>query len=236
MEEKTTAPTAAPAAPAEPSSALANIFASGEAPMAFVHGGTTTTAWDNEMARRSLDADRRRAEQDARAAKARASAQAQDPTEVARLSSLKLGGQQNHPVVVLELRAPDNSVQDWAVCELNFMGGAITGPNPIPGQPAPAAAEDGEFSLIVPCPRCILTRGKHPQWSQMTIRSTNKRIYFRPGVVPKWMGSVKPLWIDPTDGQPYQVAGTVDIDEVCKCDAEGCGFRFKIDDSRLIPM
>ena len=218
---------------ADEKSGLSDIFATSTAPMVFAKGGTTTTAWDNEMKRRSLEADARRAEQDANAAKSRASAVTQDPYEVARMNTLKLGGHSDHAVIVLQLRSPDGSVRDWEVCELNVLGGPRVGVA-APGQAAQAEEEAG-FSLTMVCPRCVLTRHREMQFSQLTLRSTQKRMTFRPGVIPKWMKSHANLWVNPNEpGEVYQVAGTIDVDEWCACDHEGCGYRFKIDDSVVV--
>lgn len=217
---------------ADEKSGLSAIFATSTAPMVFAKGGTTTTAWDNEMKRRSLEADARRAEQDANAAKSRKSAAEKDPYEVARMNTLKLGGHSDHAVIVLQLRSPDGSVRDWEVCELSVLGGSRGVETP--GQAAQAQEEAG-FSLTMVCPRCVLTRHREMQFSQLTLRSTQKRMTFRPNVIPKWMKSHANLWVNPNEpGEVYQVAGTIDVDEWCVCDHEGCGYRFKIDDSVVV--
>lgn len=208
---------------------VASILESSQAPTMFTRGGTTTTAWDNEIKRQLHDSAERRRIQDAKAAAARQSIANPDPLEVARMNTLKLGGHSDHAVIVLELRHRDGSVQDWEVCELSVIGGSRVG---VQGA---NTSDDAGFSLTMVCPRCVLTRGRKMELSQLTLRSTQKRMSFRPNVVPKWMRSASNLWVNPNQpGEVYQVAGSVDCDELCVCDHEGCGFRFKIDDSVVV--
>jgi len=88
-----------------------------EAPMIFVRGGTTTGAHDAMMARQRADTDQRRATQDAQFEATR-----RDPLG-ARMHSMKMGGTQTSPSIVLAVKHPkDNIFVEWITCELSQQG------------------------------------------------------------------------------------------------------------------
>ena len=188
------------------------------APMGWVKGGTPTTAHTNRLAKEDYEAEQRRKLLDAQVGATRTGqlpgalrAPGMDGGPgVARMNSLRLGGQ-GYASIVLGVRHPkDNQILDWITCELSS-----------------AAKEDGsqELSLTMACVRCIRTLGRHSQRAQMTIRQSNRMFYLdtrRAGEI----------WVDPTDpNSVFTLAGTITTNDWITCPNEGCGWRFKIDDS-----
>lgn len=204
-----------------------------KSPDIFVRGGTATTAWTNELKRRALDAEERRRVESQR----RELAAKPQKNGVVRRHTMQLGGRNSHASIVLGIKHPkDTTILDWMVCELSFQGDARSQSSVSSIVTAP---ENPEFLLVMVCPAC-LSRGVHPQWAQMTVQSKHKRLLFEPGRVPKWMSGEgnfnknNNIWVNPKDpNEVITVAGSVTVDERCRCDAEGCSYSFKIDDSIL---
>lgn len=198
------------------------------APVGFVKGGTPTLGEDMRVAKLHADTERRRAIEDARFREAREHApenlkQLKETGTSARINQLSLGGRNTHASVVLGLKHPkDGQVMDWITCELSAQG---EGP-------------DAELVLIVCCPRCILSRGQHPQDSQLTIRQSNRMFHLdqrtrterKPNSILGFCAG--DTWINPQDpNEVYTIAGMITTDDWIRCPNLGCTWTFKIDDS-----
>lgn len=189
-------------------------------PTVFVKGGTTSTDDDRAHAEQLADAKRRREVQDAQRRIAL--------DRNARLQTLALGGRR-YPMIVLAVRHPQHGgIDTWITCELSVQGGGEI--------VASGAASDLSLMLLVACPRCA--RSPHRREGenyQLSIRSEAWPLTFEKKL-PKWMGHQPDwLWVDPIDGDVYQVAGTVHLPAKVRCSNRGCDFRFEIDDSLLVP-
>jgi len=193
-----------PASPKAPRVASPPVVDFG-APDIFVKGGTTTSAWDNQLAQQRADTEARRAHQDAEYAQSKAT-----PHE-ARMQSMKLGGSQSSAMAVLALKhAKDNIFLDWIICEVIDQG--------------------DELALNMACPRCHAKNPGHEP--DMLIRQSNRSWWLDPKP-PKWMREVGSdrVWVNPKDGSTYVVAGSVHTQDWIKCTGLGCTWTFKIDDS-----
>jgi hypothetical protein len=188
------------------------------APMGWVKGGTPTSAHERQIAKQDFDAEQRRKLLDAQVGATqtgklpdalRAPGMDGGPG-VARMNSLRLGGR-DHAAIVLGVRHPkDNQILDWITCELS-------------AEPKPDGTQ--ELVLVLACVRCIKTLGKHSQRSQMTIRQSNRMF---------WLDQRRAgeIWVNPKDkNEVYTLAGTITTNDWITCPNEGCGWRFKIDDS-----
>jgi hypothetical protein len=120
-------PPAAPAPAPPPSSAASPV-----APLMWMRGGTTTTAYDTEQAKLKAQAEASRKIEDGKRLAAET-----NPGE-ARQHKRVIGGNKKFPGIVLEVRHPkDNVVLDYIECELT-------------------AEEDGTLTLIMACHKCSL--------------------------------------------------------------------------------
>lgn len=191
-----------------------------KAPVGFVRGGTTTGAYDKQLAEQRADIERRRAITDAKRRIVRDQQSREDGAAVMRTHLL--GGQHSqHPMVVLAIKRPKQmEFDDWITCELSEQG------------------EAGELALIIACPRCILTMGRPSDQSQITILQSNRAFTFEPRA-PKWMwveDQENRIWRNPKNpDEIISVAGTIHMHEFGRCPHLGCGFQFTIDDSVLYP-
>lgn len=177
-----------------------------DAPMVFVKGGTTTSAYDAMIASQKADAERRRGIQDAQFKATR-----EDPL-AARMNSMKLGGQQSSAMVVLAIKhAKDQLFLDWIICEVIQHG-------------------PDELVLNMACPSCHAKNpGIEPDFK---IHQSNRRWHLDPRP-PKWMREVGSdrIWMNPKDQSTVLVAGSVTTDDWIRCPGLGCTWVFKIDDS-----
>lgn len=195
-------------------------------PLGFVKGGTTSLAWDRAVAIAHHDAEERRKKEAERYAAAKA-----NPAN-ARQHIANLAGGSQHPQVVLAIEHPSDKLHlDWIVCEVSLQGGAFV------TDKRTGESGDQELVVVMACPRCIFSLHRHSEDSQLTIRSSQKKMELRHGEVPKWMGTgAGNLWVHPQDPtQSVMVAGTLNVAEWCVCPALGCGFQFQIEDSILKP-
>ena len=176
--------------------------------MGFVRGGTTTSAYDAQLARQRADTEQRRRASDAQKQLARSH------PDQSILRTRQLGGQATHASIVLAIRHPkDTTILEWMVCELSQQG------------------EGGELALIMACPRCILTLHRPTGESQITVLQSNRKFYFTPAP-PKWNQARGHIWVNPKDpNEVVTIAGTVDLPEWCTCPHLGCGWKFQIEDS-----
>ncbi len=169
----------------------------------FVRGGMVTSAHEKMLYEKKVDANKRRAEEDARR-----KITTVDPN--ARISTTKLGGTQDHAVIVLEIRNSDGKAEEFIVCELT----------------ADIADESGEgLILIVCCPFCAVRFGSDE--AQMTIRSRHRHFELDT----RRQGE---LWVNPNNpSEFYTLAGTIHLTEAVTCPGLGCGKKFRIDASVL---
>jgi hypothetical protein len=177
-----------------------------EAPMIFVRGGTTTGAHDAMMARQRADTDQRRATQDAQFEATR-----RDPLG-ARMHSMKMGGTQTSPSIVLAVKHPkDNIFVEWITCELSQQG-------------------PDDLLLVIACPRCHAERPDHEPG--ISILQSNRKWWLDTNP-PKWMRlmGAERVWVNPNDGSTIVVAGSVTTADWMRCPGLGCPLSFKIDDS-----
>ena len=188
------------------------------APMAsWVKNGSTSAKHDKWMQAKLADADKRRAEEDAKFAKA-----AQSPKE-ARVHQQKLGGRKEHPVAVIGIRHPkDHSIQDWMICEIT--------------QQPTADGIGVDLMLMMQCPRCIRTYHRPPEETIMHIRQSNRMWHLdRRTKAERPLNAIMhtcggELWVNPEDqSEIVMIAGTVTTDDWCRCPL--CDWSFKLDDS-----
>lgn len=183
---------------------------------------------DMRVAQLHADAEQRRALEDRRFREAREHSstnlkQLKKTGTSARINELSLGGRRTHASVVLGLKHPkDGQILDWIACELSTQG----------------EGDEAELVLIVCCPRCIFSRGRHPEESQLTIRQSNRMFHLdqrtrserKPNTLLGFCAG--DAWINPKDpNEVYTVAGMITTDDWIKCSHLGCTWEFKIDDS-----
>lgn len=181
----------------------------------FVKGGTTTTHWDNEQKALAAQSEELRAHQDAqRAEVVRAR---REGGAIASLLSMQLASQGN-PKVLIEYVYRDSALNRECIGELAQL----------PDSERPG---ENDLALILVCPYCLKRTGRQDQ-SQLMIRHS-----VRPFDV-RWSTELdypqdKRHWVNPLDGSFHNIAGLVTTRDRVKCDALGCSFRFRIDDSQL---
>lgn len=193
----------------------------------WVKGGTTSARYDEQIARQKADADRRRSEEDHRRVLAKRHP-ADDVQRViktgtsARQREITLGGA-GHALVVLGVKHPkDNQILDWQVCEIVV----------------PMGESEQEMVLCMVCMRCIFTLHRSAQEAQTKIQNSHrafsldqrKRENRKPN--PHLGFCAGDVWVNPRDpNEVVTVAGMVTTHSWLTCDALGCGWRFRIDDS-----
>jgi hypothetical protein len=179
-------------------------------PFDLVRGGTTTQAYDQQLAMQRADTAKRRAHDDLQR-----SAAARTDAKLCKVADL--GSHQNHAIIVLDVLARDKSIQEHIICELS--------------------AEDDDLVLVVVCPRCVFTLNRRQTESQLTIRRSHRGFDLDTRTVAEGGSAGKP-WGDPTlpDHHPnkwYQLAGEITTHRPVRCDHLGCGYRFAIDKNVL---
>lgn len=182
---------------------------------AWVKGGTTTQAWDNEQKMLDAQSDYLRDHQD-RQYQAIEDAQ-EHGGAIASMFSRKLLHQGN-PKVVIEYVYNDRALNRECLAEIYTF----------PREDDPT---DVAMGLVVVCPRCLERTGRQDK-SQLQIRSDIREFYLRPSTDPDFPAELR-IWVNPFDGQPHQIAGTITTRDAIKCTALGCNWKFRIDDSKL---
>lgn len=183
---------------------------------AWVKGGTTTGAYDRQVAARTFDAEVRRKQQDAeiRAQQTGVLPEHLQSKELhgdapgnAKLNSMRLGSSHGHAAIVLGLKHPkDNQILDWITCEL--------------------IVQPDELILNMACPRCAAS-GEKDRVQDQNIKIHQKNRMF-------WLDTRRQgeIWVNPLDANEHFVlAGTITSQDWMTCPNRGCGWRFKIDDS-----
>ena len=113
-----------------------------------VHNPTTTLLHDQLKAKEHAESEKRRSEQDARRAIAKAN------PEQAKLYSHSLGGIGTHAAVVVKIPHKDGSTVSFMTCELSVDADGLT--------------------LIIVCPSCLFRHGRKMDQAQLTIRSWHR--------------------------------------------------------------
>ncbi len=203
MPDSPEAPTVAPEPAAPPVRDPRVPFA----PVVIMKNGTTSSAFDKEVHRASVDAERRRQEQDAD--RQAASVGIEQGGAVRKTLDMGLPG--NHPVAVLWCPTRDGSRERFMVCDL------------VDGE------ADGEviLTLVMICPRCM-DRGVPMDQAQMSIR-TNHRVWY---LDTKTKGLP---FRDPDTQELHILAGTITGPGPYTCSGMGCGFKFSIDPKSEYP-
>lgn len=201
-----------------------------ELPMAgWVKGGTTSARHDEQVARQRADAEYRRAEEDRRRALARDNplddvARVMQTGNAIRQREMQLGGD-SYAQVVLGVKMPKES-------ELVFLQTAeLFSP-----------MGDSELMLQMCCMRCIYRFGRTMSEAQTRIRQSHrdfsidqrKRDQRKPN--PLLGICAGDIWVNPEDpNEVITVAAMVTTHGWQTCDALGCGWQFRIDDSIIYP-
>lgn len=181
------------------------------APLVIVKDGTTSTAQDRLNHEQRSDAEARRQADDAQRARADGVKLDDSGFTIHRLGSLNLVDGDS-PKLVLHYMNPDGTVRQDCESEITQELGA-----------------DGTlvtmFAMV--CPKCV-ARGVAMGHAQMLIRDTHRRFDLD-------VRKAGPVVVEYAWGFRKQVvvAGTVTCHDVIKCDAAGCGYRVRIDDSKV---
>lgn len=181
-----------------------------ESPMVLVKGGTSTSSYDNEMARRAHEAETRRAHEDALRAKVESAPQ---DGAVGRIGAQKLVTAES-PKLVLDYLNRDGSLRQQCISEITAC--------PIPGDLL--GGVDMMFTLV--CPRC-LERGLVSGESQLMIQNRHRKFHIderKRNVIP----------VETPDGTIFvHIAGTVFVDDIIRCSNFNCNWTVRIDDSKV---
>ncbi len=181
----------------------------------FVKGGTTSSAWDEEQKRLAAQSDYLRQHQDQQFQAIEDAGE--QGGALAGMLSFQLD-QPGSPKVIIEYCYRDSALNRECIAQI----ARVAHPSD-PSQP--------DLALIVVCPYCLHRTGRQDQ-SQILIRKSVREFFIRPSTDPDFPEQKK-HWINPVDGTFHHVAGTVTTKDAIRCQALGCTFRFRIDDSKL---
>lgn len=213
-DEQAPAPDPAPAPVAEAEPAGEGRIA-GLPIDAWVRGGTTTQKWDEEQKQLDAQSDYLRDHQD-KQYQAVADAETHGGAIAGMFSQQLL--HRGNPKVVIEYCYRDSALNRDCLAELYTL---------------PSESNPGEIvlGLVIVCPRCLQRTGRQDK-SQLNIRTDIREFYLRSSTDPDYPED-KRIWVNPMDGQPHQIAGTITTRDAIKCPALGCTWKFRIDDSKL---
>lgn len=188
----------------------------GGVPTVIVKGGTTSAAYDKEMAKRKADAERRRAIQDEQASVSRKGAHIDSGKgfSIARLGSARMITQES-PRLVLYYMNKDKTVRQECKSEITFME-----------HPTNVGEWDMMFAMV--CPRC-LERGIAEGESQMMIRQSHRTFWLDE----KLKGTVVALRDPWGNLDPVIICGTVTTQDVIRCSNHNCNYAVRIQDSQV---
>lgn len=178
-----------------------------KAPMGIVRGGTTTAAWDEYKKRQYAQSDALRAHQDAQH-KAVVEA-GQTPGVTSALLSFNFSSAGN-PKVHLEYVFRDSALNRDCVAE-------------IMATPRPDNPKEPDLALVMICLECLKRTGRQDD-SQLLIRSSVRKFWLDETKAGPWVDQLGRLW---------HIAGTITTADRIQCDARGCTYRFRIDDSKV---
>lgn len=180
------------------------------APEIIVRGGTTSARYDQEMARRRLDAERRRRLEDRRHVQARAGAQmTPEGFTVARIG--QRGISTESPRLVLNYLNKDKTIRQQAIGEITQLA-------------MPSGELATMFTMV--CPACV-SRGVPQAEAQMMINDKHRKFYLDE----RKRGPVR---LDTPDGPLVVIiCGTVSVDDRIRCNNVNCGYSCRINDSNV---
>lgn len=186
----------------------------GGVPMGIVKGGTSSSAYDNQIAKEKAEEDGRRAREDAKFAVAqRGVQQTPEGLIVSRMGSANFVGRDSLWLVLYYLKS-DGTVRQECKSEITMIGGEKQG------------EIDSMFAMV--CPRC-LERGVPQGRSQMMIRNSHRQFH----IDERRKGDVVVL-TDPWGRQhPVILCGTVSCDDVIRCDNYNCTYAVRIENSNV---
>jgi hypothetical protein len=180
------------------------------APTIIMKGGTTSSRYDNEMAKKQADADKRRQHQDTQMAIAQKQSGADG--SVARLGSHRMIGNDS-PRLVLQYLNRDRSIRQECISEITHVNGAK------PGE------LDMMFSLV--CPKCI-ERGLPQGECQLFVKNSHRKFHLD-------TRKAGPRRVESAFGvQLVLVCGTVTVDDIIRCSNFNCTWSVRIDDSKVV--
>ena len=126
------------------------------------------------------------------------------PDTKSALLSLQLTGAGN-PKVCLTYKARDHALERQAICEVAVLSAT-------------------EMILVIVCPQC-LQRTQRQADSQLVIKNQHREFWLD--------GTRAALWVDPASGMTHRLAGTITTRDLLSCNALGCTWKFRIEDSML---
>jgi hypothetical protein len=180
-----------------------------KAPVVFMKGGSTSAAYDKQIAQKKADAEARRSLQDQQMDVANRPAQLGGPAEVARLGSHKMITSES-PRLVLRYLNRDKSLRQECISEVTSIAGQR------PGE------IDTMFSLV--CPKC-LERGLPQGESQLFVRNSHRKFHLD-------TRKAGPRIVETPFGRDVVlVCGTVTVDDPVRCSNFNCTWAVRIDGS-----
>lgn len=179
-------------------------------PSAIVRGGTTSSAYDSEMAQRLSEADQRRAQDAAERHLGTIPIEQGGALNFER----KLADPAVHPMVLLQYVGWGKEVLHEQLCELVF--------DDLQEPPA--------HILVLVCPECF-RRGVPVQFAQMHVRD-NHRSW---AIDTRAAGQMKAVKNQAAVGgiEFYHNAGKIMDTDILRCDGVNCGTSFKINKNFL---
>jgi hypothetical protein len=183
-----------------------------KAPVVFMKGGSTSGKYDQEMAAKKADAERRRQHQDTQAKVAERHAGADG--SVARLGSHNMMGTDS-PRLLLKYLNRDKSVRQECISEITHVNGAKQG------------ELDMMFSLV--CPKC-LERGLPQGESQLFVKNSHRKFSLD-------ITKAGTRVVDSELGRQFVfVCGNVSVNDIVRCSNFNCTWSVRIDDSNVVEM
>lgn len=184
-----------------------------------VKGGTTSSRYDREMARRKQSAERRRKAQDDMY---RIRAEARERGEMARIGTQAFINEAS-PRLVLHYMNRDGTIRQDCKSEITM----------VPKISRPSELE-ATFALV--CPRC-LARDVPMGEAQMLVREGHRPFTIREernqakGLPGK--GDVVMLEYGWGVKEPVMIAGTVSCHDIIRCNNVNCDYAVRIEDSKV---
>ena len=181
-------------------------------PTVFIKGGTSSTRYDNAIAKKKADAEARRKKQDVMYHEA---AHASEKGAVSRIGSQKLITNES-PKAVLYYLNKDGSVRQECISEITML-------------PLPGGEVDMMFTLV--CPHC-LERGVGQGESQLMVKNSHRKWHLREDIP----ADKKFVMLEDPYGNPIHVnvAGWITVEDTIRCSNYNCNWACKIDKSRVI--
>ena len=187
-------------------------------PTVIMKGGTTTSSYDREMAKRKADAERRRAIQDEQTAVARRGVtRDRSGVSLGRLGSARMITADS-PRLVLYYMAADKTVRQECKSEITFYE-----------HPTKPGEMDMMFAMV--CPKC-LERGVTQGESQMLIKAAHRKFWLDE----RTKGTVVPLRDAWGNLDPVIICGTVTVEDTVRCSNYNCAYAVRINNSQVFEV